>query len=84
MKATVAYDADWLPVSTNTPVQIVMSAKTSQMSPMDHRRRGLRPSRPGRKAKASAQAKLNIWLVAVIRVVSTSAVIPADLSMLLR
>lgn len=84
MKATVAYEADLLPVSTYTPVQAVMSEKTSHIRAIDHSISGRRPTRPGRNANATELAKLNMALVAVIRVVWISLVMPADLSMLLR
>lgn len=45
---------------------------------------GRLPTLPGKNANANEQAKLNIWLVAVISVVSSCAVIPAELSMLPR
>lgn len=48
---------------------------------MLHNNNGLRPTRSGKKANATLHAKLNIWLVAVIRVCWSSVVIPAEFSM---
>ena len=72
--------ADLLLVSTYTPVVIVMMVKTNHIRAMEVSSRGRLPTRLGRNAKANEQAKLNIWDVAVIRVVSIVLVIPALLS----
>jgi hypothetical protein len=50
---------------------------------MDHNRRGLRPTRAGRKANATEQAKENIEDVAVIRVWWNVEVIPTSSSIYL-
>lgn len=63
-----------------TPVRIVMMVKTSHIRNMDQRRRGRRPTRAGRKAKPTEQAKLNMAEVAVIRVWLKVLVIPTSLS----
>lgn len=63
------------------PVQIVISVNTTHINAMLHSNNGLRPTRSGKKANATLQAKLNIWLVAVIRVCWSSVVTPAEVSM---
>jgi len=83
MNATEAYEAGFDFVYVKTPVRIVMRVKTSHMSAMDHNRRGLRPTRAGRKANATEQAKENIEDVAVIRVWWNVEVIPTSSSIYL-
>lgn len=55
-----------------------MSVKTSHMSAIERRRRGRRPTRAGRKAKPTEQAKLNIEEVAVMSVWSKVVVMPTS------
>jgi hypothetical protein len=50
------------------PVKIVMRVKTSHMRPIDQSKRGRRPTRAGRKANPTEQAKENIAEVAVMSV----------------
>lgn len=55
-----------------------MSVKTSHIRAMERRRSGRRPTRAGRKANPTEQAKENIWDVAVMSVWSNVVVIPTS------
>lgn len=59
---------------------MVISVKTTHIKAILHSNSGLRPTLSGRNAKATLHAKLNIWLVAVIRVCCSSVLMPAELS----
>jgi len=68
MKATDAYEEGIEPFSTKTPVVIVINVKTNHINAMLLSINGLLPTLAGRKANATEQPKLNMELVAVIKV----------------